>query len=94
MYKKLVLILVGCLFMSLAVARVPYVYRHHRHLRPRRRYKVRNINIKAGPIWNNVDAQNKCPAVCRRVGGRWIGRWHTIRYGRQSVCECRIIKYY
>jgi hypothetical protein len=149
MYKKLALILGGCLFMNLALAgafdlppgdyqnscyactnfngkldcfckdrqgfphhtsitikpggyitnnngQLQYVHRHHRRPwppRPRPRHKILR-NIKTGPIWNNIDAQNKCPAVCRRAGGKWTGQWHTVRYGRQSVCECRMTRYY
>lgn len=43
----------------------------------------------AGPLWNQMDAQNKCPDVCRRSGGRtWDGNWKTTEPGRMSVCSC------
>jgi hypothetical protein len=45
-------------------------------------------DISAGPIWNNYDAKNKCPAVCGNAGGRWNGNWHTVVQGRNSVCSC------
>lgn len=44
--------------------------------------------ISAGPIWNNIDSQNKCPRVCTDVGGIWNGQWRTVEPGRNSVCEC------
>lgn len=42
--------------------------------------------VEAGPLWNNADAQNKCPAVCG--GTRWTGTWFTTVPGRMSVCAC------
>jgi hypothetical protein len=46
------------------------------------------VDVDAGPIWNNDDAQGKCPQVC---GGRanWDGNWRTTEAGRNSVCSCR-----
>jgi hypothetical protein len=46
------------------------------------------VDVNAGPIWNNDDAQTKCPQVC---GGRanWDGNWRTTEFGRNSVCACR-----
>ena len=44
----------------------------------------------AGPLWNQMDAQTKCPDVCRRSGGRtWDGNWKTTEPGRASVCSCQ-----
>lgn len=42
-------------------------------------------NVEAGPLWNDADANQKCPAVC---GGNWSGQWHTTVPGRMSVCTC------
>lgn len=42
--------------------------------------------ISAGPIWNNWDAQNKCPNVC--APGTWNGNWRTVQPGMNSVCSC------
>lgn len=42
----------------------------------------------AGPIWNQADAQRKCPAVCARAGRTWDGNWRTTEFGRMSVCNC------
>lgn len=46
------------------------------------------VDVNAGPIWNNDDAQTKCPQIC---GGRqnWDGNWRTTEFGRNSVCSCR-----
>jgi Mannan-binding protein len=47
------------------------------------------INVEAGPIWNQADAQNRCPQVAQTNGGVWAGQWHTTVPGRMSVCEVR-----
>lgn len=43
-------------------------------------------DVSAGPIWNDWDAQAKCPRVCER--GVWTGRWRTVVPGMESVCSC------
>lgn len=43
-------------------------------------------DVPAGPIWNNADAQTKCPGVCGASG--WSGAWHTTVPGAMSVCTC------
>ena len=43
------------------------------------------FSINAGPIWNNADAQKKCPAATKHYGG-WNGQWTTTIPGRMSVC--------
>lgn len=47
--------------------------------------RVRNVD--AGPIWNQADAEQKCPVVAYAVHGRWTGQWVTTEQGRMSVCE-------
>lgn len=42
--------------------------------------------IEAGPIWNDVDAQRKCPQTCGN--GKWDGSWKTTQAGKMSVCSC------
>ena len=44
--------------------------------------------IKAGPIWNEGDAQKKCPNVCAQVHQPWSGLWRTTVWGTMSVCSC------
>lgn len=43
-------------------------------------------DVQAGPIFNNADAQQKCPATCKSHGG-WNGQWTTTSPG-MSVCGC------
>ena len=45
--------------------------------------------IDAGPIWNQVDADRKCPQVANGIGGNWTGQWKTTRPGQMSVCEIK-----
>lgn len=51
---------------------------------------ARMISVSAGPIWNNSDAQNKCPRICSQNGNRrWDGNWRTTEVGRNSTCDCQ-----
>lgn len=43
--------------------------------------------VDAGPIWNQTDANLKCPVAAIAVQGRWTGHWRTTRPGEASVCE-------
>jgi arylsulfatase A-like enzyme len=45
--------------------------------------------IEAGPLWNQSDAQNKCPQTCQQYGS-WNGQWRTTVQSRMSVCECHV----
>jgi len=45
-------------------------------------------DTKAGPIWNNDDAKEKCPQVCQSVQSAWNGQWRTTNPGSESVCGC------
>lgn len=45
-------------------------------------------DIKAGPIWNQQDADKRCPGVCSNVDLNWNGQWTTIELGKESVCGC------
>ena len=44
-------------------------------------------NIEAGPIWNQQDAQVKCPTIAAHWKGKWTGHWWTTVQGKMSVCE-------
>lgn len=46
-------------------------------------------DINAGPIWNQQDAETKCPAVAASQGGEWNGQWRTTIQGKMSVCGIR-----
>ncbi|MBP5264341.1 MAG: mannan-binding lectin [Lachnospiraceae bacterium] len=48
------------------------------------------IDIPAGPIWNQADAEKKCPMVCAAHFGTWNGQWKTVVEGKMSVCGCEI----
>lgn len=48
----------------------------------------KSFDAKAGPIWNNTDAQTKCPATCTRYTAQWNGQWTTTIPGLMSVCGC------
>ena len=54
---------------------------------PRPASSKRDIN--AGPIWNQKDAETKCPVVAVSQGGEWTGQWRTTVPGRMSVCEIK-----
>jgi hypothetical protein len=45
-------------------------------------------SIGVGPIWNQIDAQRKCPDAARKEGGTWTGDWRTTGPG-QSECDIR-----
>lgn len=47
------------------------------------------IDVPAGPIWNNDDAEEKCPIVCASSGGEWNGQWRTVVKDKMSVCGCK-----
>jgi hypothetical protein len=51
--------------------------------------EARAVETQAGPIWNNMDAQGKCPRVCQQNGNsRWNGQWRTLPGTATSVCDC------
>jgi hypothetical protein len=52
--------------------------------------QTRTTSVEAGPIWNQADAQRKCPEVAKANGGTWNGQWRTTVPGRMSVCELRL----
>tara|TARA_R110000850_G_scaffold75593_5_gene164637 strand:- start:714 stop:1574 length:861 start_codon:yes stop_codon:yes gene_type:complete len=67
----------------------PATPRHSRRPAPRPRPSGNVRDVNAGPIWNQQDAQRKCPAVAASQGGEWTGQWRTTVQGRMSVCELR-----
>lgn len=48
---------------------------------------ARTRNVNAGPIWDQRDAELKCPVAAHAVNGRWTGGWRTTVTGKMSVCE-------
>lgn len=52
-------------------------------------FKISNtFDAQAGPIWDNTDAQSKCPLVCPNYSSKWNGQWRTTVPGQMSVCGC------
>jgi rubredoxin len=45
--------------------------------------------VDAGPIWNQIDAQSKCPKAAKAIGAEWTGQWWTTKPGQMSVCEIK-----
>ncbi|MCF7993580.1 MAG: RICIN domain-containing protein [Chromatiaceae bacterium] len=45
--------------------------------------------VEAGPIWNQADAEEKCPRVASQNNATWTGEWWTTIQGKMSVCEIR-----
>lgn len=43
--------------------------------------------LEAGPIWDQADADDKCPALAASSYGQWTGQWWTTVEGAMSVCE-------
>jgi hypothetical protein len=59
----------------------PSLGKHHSHAAP-------SSDIPAGPVWNDGDANQKCPTVCRQHNLNWTGDWRTIEANVQSTCTC------
>ena len=47
---------------------------------------IKPQDVQAGPIWNNEDANVKCPVAASAVNGAWNGQWTTTEEGKMSVC--------
>jgi hypothetical protein len=52
--------------------------------------QTRTVNVEAGPIWSQADAEKKCAQAANSSGGVWSGQWRTTVPGRMSVCEIRL----
>lgn len=44
-------------------------------------------DVDAGPIYNQQQAQQRCPGVCTQAGASWNGQWVT--RGATSYCGCQ-----
>jgi hypothetical protein len=51
------------------------------------RSRARFRQVEVGPVWNQADADVKCPRAATESGGRWTGQWRTTQTGVMSVCE-------
>ncbi len=57
---------------------------------PKRHHSGRIVDIQAGPIWNQRNAQQICPMTCQNNQGTWTGQWQTTVPSQMSVCQCRL----
>ncbi|WP_440874295.1 mannan-binding protein [Thalassotalea sp. PLHSN55] len=48
------------------------------------------VNIPAGPIWNQKDAEEKAPKVAAAHQGKWTGQWNTVVESQMSVIEVEL----
>lgn len=48
------------------------------------------VNIPAGPIWDQKDAEDKAPLVAAAHQGKWTGQWNTVVQGEMSVVEVEL----
>ncbi|HVV69095.1 MAG TPA: mannan-binding lectin [Gammaproteobacteria bacterium] len=48
------------------------------------------VDVQAGPIWNQPNAEQVCPSVCQNNRGTWTGQWRTTVPGQMSVCQCQL----
>ena len=53
---------------------------------------TQTLTIEAGPIWNQQDAERKCPDIAYSVNGKWTGQWWTTIQGKMSVCQVEVKK--
>ena len=51
-------------------------------------FPVHAKDIGGGPIWNDMDARNKCPSVSTSHDRLLKGARRTTVQGRMSVCTC------
>lgn len=45
------------------------------------------VNIPAGPLWSNDEAQKAGPIIAAAHGGKFTGQWTTVIEGAMSVVE-------
>lgn len=43
------------------------------------------VDIPAGPIWDQNDANEKAPKIAAAHQGKWNGQWKTVVEGKMSV---------
>jgi mRNA-degrading endonuclease RelE of RelBE toxin-antitoxin system len=44
--------------------------------------------VNAGPLYDQADANARCPRVCRSVNCKWTGHWRTTVTNAASLCSC------
>ncbi|MGB3534231.1 MAG: mannan-binding lectin [Microcoleaceae cyanobacterium] len=48
------------------------------------------VNIPAGPLWNNEEAQKIGPKIAAAHQGKFTGQWRTVVAGQMSVVEVEL----
>ena len=48
------------------------------------------VNIPAGPIWDQKDAEEKAPRVAAAHQGKWTGEWNTVVPSQMSVVQVEL----
>jgi Mannan-binding protein len=48
------------------------------------------VDIPAGPLWNNEEAQKLGPAVAAAHFGKFTGQWNTVVEGQESVIQVEL----
>lgn len=56
---------------------------------PARPAAAKPYTVNAGPIWNQKDAESKCPALASSQSATWTGHWWTTVQGKMSVCQLK-----
>lgn len=46
------------------------------------------VDVGADIIWNDKDAQEKCPALCTAKHLYWTGTWRKVGWAESPVCTC------
>jgi hypothetical protein len=50
---------------------------------------LRTRSIEVGIIWNSDQANQRCSALARTMGGEWNGQWTTSDDGKTSYCQIK-----
>jgi hypothetical protein len=46
------------------------------------------VDVDADIIWNDADAQSKCPKLCIDKHLYWTGQWRKVGWAETPVCSC------
>ncbi len=52
---------------------------------------TRTRNVAAGPIWDDRQAEDKCPVIAANNKAKWTGNWTKTGPGNTSVCEISVV---
>ncbi|CAA6813295.1 MAG: Unknown protein [uncultured Thiotrichaceae bacterium] len=52
---------------------------------------TRTRNVAAGPIWDDRQAESKCPVIAANNEAKWTGNWTKTGPGNTSVCEISVV---